>query len=333
MIRRLSTLALVAFALTLSAGPADALVSIHGDDLEAWLVQKRFDLRNETQGTGKQQRKAVDKATTKFGKDSADLTGDAKVISKTLKPLAKPFQADVEFDGLVGDVLGGLDDDLAERRSGFEGLADRLDDKQAVDYLIKKLAAADRKIAKIDAAGDDVAKRSKALWKSFQALDKLDKRVLPAVQAGLGDDRFLYLTGDGNHAARVFSPTRQTDDTDLTPDQEGEARNQFENGDSQGEVGNELLILNWTDTNGSGAVDRVRVQMFRLIGLDDQPEAWVLDTFSRGLGFDGISVDQTPDGTRVSFRNTRLVPDAGTNSAEGELILNGSLLLDIDSAP
>jgi len=329
MSRRFLSLVLLTACVAVLVAPADALVSIHGKGLEDWVANRNFDIRNDTGPVAKKQRTALGKSATKLGKVSADLTGDAKVISKALKPLLKPFVGDAEFDTTAGTLVDAIQADLMSRRTSLQGLPAELSDAKVATFVGKKLVLADKKIAKAQAA-TDLGKRAKLVWQAFKKLDGLDKKALKSVQARDRSDGFLLITGDNNHATRVLRPTRQVDDENLIPDTVGKSRQQFEDGAQAGAVGNYLLILNWTDTNNSATVDRVRVQMFRLIGLGDAPEAWVRDSFTLGVGSIGITTDQTPGGTRLTFNNTELSPDAGGNSAVGTLFLNGSLLLTIE---
>lgn len=316
--------ALAAVALTLSGGAAWALVGSHTEPFESWILDRSGDLHDPVTRTERRQAKALQRAAKDLAKDSESLSDDAKLVARALGRVHKRFADDDEFPALTDELVASFESDLRTRRASYTGVPERLDVDKIAARITKRLGPVDKLSGKALGVSDPV-RRMRLLAKAFARLDRVDRTAEPA--ADEGDDRFLLVLGPNNSPIRTFVADRQTDATTLVAFPDSHVRTAWEQGETEGVAGNYELIVNWDDTDDDQKVDTARIQLFRLIGLDETPEAWYVNTFTLGLNFFGIGIDETPGGTRVTFNGVELTPDAGTNGAKGTVRLHGRLLL------
>jgi hypothetical protein len=309
---------------SLLCGAAYALLSAHTKPLESWIHDRSGDLRDPLSRTERRPAQALQRAAKDLGKESDRLSSDAKLMARALGRLAKPFADEGELATVMDGVVAAFEADLHSRRTSYAALPGRLTAEKLGARIVKRLRPVDSLGDKAVASSDPV-RRMKFIAKAFARLDRVDRTAEPV--AADGDDRFLLVLGPNNSPIRVFVADRQTDATTLVASSGPRVRTAWEQGDTPGVPGNYQLVINWDDTDEDLVVDTARVQLFRLIGVGEAPEAWYLKTFTLGLAYFGISFDETPHGTRVKFDGVELAPDAGTNGAGGTVRLHGRLLL------
>jgi hypothetical protein len=315
-------------ALVCCAAAAQALVSSHADPLGAWVAQRGIDLRNPVTKTERKQVKALDRATGRLATETETLVDDAKVGWKTVAALEKPFAGDGELGPILGTLGDAFESDVGTRRTSLGAIGPLLQSDQVGTRLAKDLGKVDTLVAKSENA-KNATKRMKFLFKAFKKLGKAEDRA--ARDFSEGNDRFVHVGGANNLPARAFIPVRQTDTNSLIVTAGGKVRTEWENGDAAAQVGNYLLIINWTDESQNTVVDKAVVNLFRRIGTGESAMAWFMTTEQVSLADRGISIDETAEGTRVSFDGVRLDPTvAATNAASGPVFLTGRLLIDLE---